>query len=506
MSKIARSIGTAITFSCVKIFEDPWNFLSLFGKYIGLEHRRLNFLSRVWARETNSNNVRNHLKEGNYSKAINSFRNAGVFRKISLVGSYFSAKRLEKRLSLPIVDSCEWSDSDHINVLYFVNNSMPYTLSGYSVRTESLVEAVRPKVDSVLKVTRLGYPAVVGRIAPSDSKNLKTVVPLGMPFREEARMQMAVNMIIAICREENVSVLHTTTDFGNAQIISRVSRRLRIPWIYEMRGEPHKTWALRSSAIGDMYESEYFLRCQALELESAKKASAVITLSDLQKNSLVTAGVQPEKITVLGNSVDASLLNAERESCGKSEVVSSSTRKKKRIVGTVTSVVPYEGLETLIKAIKFLPEDVHVLIVGDGEDRVRLQELSQRMHTSSRVKFVGKQPNRDIEKWYRELDVFVVPRCDVPVARSVTPLKPLMALALGIPVVASDLPALREATGGFARYFEAEDEVALASAIVEVLNSPDDWTAPLEWLETRTWERNACSLSKLYNGLVQRSE
>ena len=53
---------------------------------------------------------------------------------------------------------------------------------------------------------------------------------------------------------------------------------------------------------------------------------------------------------------------------------------------------------------------------------------------------------------HRAIDVFCVPRHDLPVTRLVPPLKPVEAMALGRPVVASDLPPLREiVTDGRAR-------------------------------------------------------
>ena len=83
-----------------------------------------------------------------------------------------------------------------------------------------------------------------------------------------------------------------------------------------------------------------------------------------------------------------------------------------------------------------------------------------------------------------------------------TPIKPMNAMALGIPVVASDLPALREVTGGFACYCDPENPLALAESINRVLAAPDRFTAPQEWIEERSWPSNCVRLEELYRRLL----
>ena len=64
------------------------------------------------------------------------------------------------------------------------------------------------------------------------------------------------------------------------------------------------------------------------------------------------------------------------------------------------------------------------------------------------VHFTGRVPFSRVEQMYRLIDLFLVTRPDREVTRLVTPLKPLEALASGLPVLASDLAALRELVGG----------------------------------------------------------
>ena len=85
----------------------------------------------------------------------------------------------------------------------------------------------------------------------------------------------------------------------------------------------------------------------------------------------------------------------------------------------------------------------------------------------------------------------------------------MMAQALGIPVIASDLPALREVTGGVARYFTPESVQDLGEALSEVLELSATDRETLgnkgkEFARKRTWQSNADAMIDLYDRLLQK--
>ena len=82
--------------------------------------------------------------------------------------------------------------------------------------------------------------------------------------------------------------------------------------------------------------------------------------------------------------------------------------------------------------------------------------------------------------------------------RNVTPLKALNAQALGIPVVASDLPALREVTGEIETYVQAENAERLARGVMQAVGR--DGLPSIEWAKTRQWSRLANKYRELYLG------
>lgn len=227
-------------------------------------------------------------------------------------------------------------------------------------------------------------------------------------------------------------------------------------------------------------------------------ANAVVALSEVSKSSLIERGVSGDKITVVPNAVQEELVDFEFDQAFLRKELS---LEDVTTVGTVTSVVGYEGLDVLVSAAALLP-DIRVLIVGDGSARPELEKQARKLGLSDRVFFVGRQPNESIWKWYAALDAFVLPRRNTPVCRKVTPIKALQAQALGVPIIASDLPAIREITGQYAEYFESGNSDALAKCI-DRLGEYSELQLELgkSWAKQHSWRSNALRYKKIYRAL-----
>ncbi len=113
-----------------------------------------------------------------------------------------------------------------------------------------------------------------------------------------------------------------------------------------------------------------------------------------------------------------------------------------------------------------------------------------------------------MERYYRTIDVFVVPRTNDRVSQLVTPLKPYEAMAMEKALVVSDVGALLEIVeeGVTGRSFRAEDAASLANVIEElVADAPGRQrlgAAAREWVvANRTWAQNGRRYLELYQRL-----
>lgn len=387
-------------------------------------------------------------------------------------------------------------------VFHYLTNSLPHTSAGYSLRSHAVLRSMQSAGIQVAAVTRYGYPNIVGRLAASEHEKVDGVDyfrilplwPSGSFFTQQDR---AVQQLVRYAGKFGAEALHTTTGFENALIVSRAAKRLGIPWVYEMRGAPEQTWLSKqpTDKRETAKQSEYYQAAHRQELEAARQAAAVVVLSEITKRSLIERGISAEKIVVAPNGVPDdvfqrcdSMLELRREL---------SLPEDKMLVGAITAVVDYEGLEYFLEALADLDESFAGVIVGDGVALEGLKERAQALGLEQRVRFVGRQPASSIHKWYGTLDVFVVPRKNTVVCRNVTPIKSVMAQALDIPVVASDLPALREVTGGIETYVEPENALSLAEGI-RVAASLEHEDRRTLWARTRAWSAVAQEYSALY--------
>ena len=390
-------------------------------------------------------------------------------------------------------------------VLFYLTNSLPHTTSGYTYRSHNTLVALKQSGIRVAAMTRLAYPLVVGKWPKNHCEVVQGIpyfrsLPRSYPGSLIERLEVEVQLLVEQAREFGADILHTTTDYNNALVVAEAARKLGIPWVYEVRGELESTWLSKQPAERQnaLVKSDFYQLARDQETACMKAANAVVALSEVSKMQLLDRGVSEERITVVPNAVHEEAVGVEFDQ--------SSLRRELGLedgvtVGTVTSVVGYEGLDVLLRAAASIPH-LRVLIVGEGSARVELEILAKELGMSDRVSFVGRQPNESIWKWYAVLDAFVVPRRNTPVCRNVTPIKALQAQALGVPVIASDLPALREITGQRAEYFEPEEPEELAA----YLSRLDEYDAEKieagkEWAKKHTWSYNARRYSEVYRAL-----
>lgn len=407
-------------------------------------------------------------------------------------------------------------------VLHLLTNSLPYTQSGYTLRSHRLLSALAEAGSKLILYTRTGYPVLIGGLdaGPSsrvDQLTYRRILPLRLGKTLPLRLEQAVSTLYrAVASSGGVQVIHTTTNYHNGLVAAALARATGRPWIYEVRGIMEETWVSRqkgSEAQAAAEKSERFAKIRAKETELMQGADHLFTLSQTMKDLLVARGVAAEKITLLPNAV--------REELFQENLSPDSARQQLGLsregiwVGTVSSLVAYEGLDTLLEATALLRNqghDLRVLLAGDGTARPALEQLAQDLGIAPYVHFTGRLPQAQAPLAHQSLDIFCVPRTNDRVCRSVTPLKPIEAMALARPVVMSDIPPLAELvnnglTGPTGLLAPPEDAAALA-AVLACLVESEDLRASLaangrDFARTRTWKRNAEIMQEVYRKLAQ---
>lgn len=495
--RIATLLASFVAYSAVV---DPCGFSTkVFARF-----PKLGSIARLMKRDNSGvgSTSRRLEKVGEYTQALESAGPAASIRLRHALGELNLAPAVNHSRS-PQSARPPRSKATNLTVVAPITNSLPYTQAGYSLRTHELFSAVSKLGTSVHAITRPGYPVIVGRTprAPFDQIDGVTYhrnLPHLFPNSPEASLSRASDGIVKLAKKVDADVIHTTSRFTNGLAARTAAAELSLPWIYEVRGREERTWLASHSQHlqADALKSERYRLSERQEIQCLHDADHVIALSEIMRQEFIEVGVPADKITVIPNGVDDKIFDFTMT---KAEARANLGLPTEKIVGSISSLLPYEGIDTLIRAGLELSDDYRILIVGDGEDMTRLKKLTSRLNLEEKVIFAGKQPSNNIWTWYKALDSFVVPRTDTLVTRTVTPIKPLAAQALSVPVIASSLPAMREVTGGHAEFFEPEDSRGLAQTVKNSLNF--DTTSARLHAKSRSWDILAMKLRTLYDVL-----
>ncbi|MGI8328753.1 glycosyltransferase family 4 protein [Actinomadura scrupuli] len=404
---------------------------------------------------------------------------------------------------------------DPAAVLQFVTNALPRTNAGYTVRTHKIALAQRELGLAPQVVTRLGYPMAQGiaDVRPRvevDGIAYHRLLPWLPPRDPAAAVAKGADLAGPLVERVRPAVLHAVSNHLNAAVALELGRRHGLPVVYEVRGFLEDSWLSRDPAHTP--EAAFYRLTRELETRCMRDADAIVTLGAAMRAEIAERGIDPAKIFEVPNAVDEEFLRPLPDATGlRRELGIEATEF---VVGLTSSFYGYEGIDTLIDATALLRDQgtpVVLLLVGDGPERGALEDRAARHGLlarppgtggagdggrpgAARVLFTGRVPMSSIRQFHAVLDVFAVPRRADRVCQLVTPLKPVEAMAGGIPVIASDVKALREIVepGVTGTLTLPEEPEAWAISLRELIYSPERrqkiGQAAQEWVRAeRTW-------------------
>ena len=396
-------------------------------------------------------------------------------------------------------------------ILHLVNDALPSTSAGYTIRTHEITVAQKAAGLDPHVVTRCGFPVTQGtldgrRLVTLDGIPYHRLLPWRMPARADQAAELGLNLAAELTGQLRPAVLHAASNYANARIALALGQRYQLPVVYEVRGFWEDTWLSRHPDAAELAHSELYRRNRDLETQSMLAADLVVTLGAAMRDEIVARGVPAEKILIVPNAVSEEFLQPLPDATALRAALG--IGPDEHVIGEVTSLVPHEGVGTLLEATRLLVDrglPVRVLIVGDGPERAALQRQAVALGLGDAAIFTGRVPAAKVREFHALLDVFVVPRTPDRVCQLVTPLKPVEAMASGLCVVTSEVKALAEiikpdVTGALTI---PQDPVALADSLELLVCSPDirrklgdnarEWVA-----RDRTWAHNATRYRDAY--------
>lgn len=258
--------------------------------------------------------------------------------------------------------------------------------------------------------------------------------------------------------------------------------------------------------------SEFTLKkIRTIEEYCWRAADLLVTPSSVLKSFLTANGVHAEKIQVIPNGsnlpskLDQKIIIQTQESNNTSHPY----------ILYFGALQPWQGVETLLQAFSLLKDLNNLFLVicvsGKARQTKPYRKLARRLDIESRIIWKYRLQKPALERWVRQALLTVAPlsSCTRNLEQGCCPIKILESMACSVPVIASDIPAIREIINNRGNgYLIQPDRPAELSRAIRLLHDYPDYLQTLganarKTIEQSfTWETANFKLQEAHRSLL----
>ena len=256
-------------------------------------------------------------------------------------------------------------------------------------------------------------------------------------------------------------VIHAFRALPEGLVAWAVARLTFRPVVIYAHGEELTTWGR-----GNKYCAMQF---------ALRHAEQVIANSENTREELKRMGVKPERITLIYPGVDTKIFHSGlpfldlRQSLGLTE--------DQKLILSVGRLSPRKGFDRVVESLPQLVAkglDVHLALIGIGEDLDYLSSQARNLGMVNRVHFLGHVSPDDLPRWYNACDAFAMPNREINGDNEGFGIVFLEAAACGKPAIAGrdggTGSAVVDGITGFR--VDGKQLEPLVNVLAEVLGSP----------------------------------
>jgi len=315
---------------------------------------------------------------------------------------------------------------------------------------------------------------------------------------ERLRERGALARVTAAIERSAPDVLHTQLEFADI-LGSIAARRLGIPAIATIHTlDRPKPWSRESARF----------RLMAWTLR--RRSTRIIAVSESARHHVLRkAGLRKRHTTTIHNGIDLAPFLATDSTTRSTARKELGLAPDAKVITTVAVLRQPKGIDYMLEALPSLLADrplLQYLIVGDGPHRAALEATSAELGLGESVHFVGRRT--DVAEMLAAADLFVLPSLTEALPTGI-----IEAMAVGLPVVATDVGGIPEIVehGNTGILIPPAAPLRLAEAIDRMFDSPRQRQAMgiagrRSAINRFGIERHASRLADEYRVLISRSE
>ena len=141
-------------------------------------------------------------------------------------------------------------------------------------------------------------------------------------------------------------------------------------------------------------------------------------------------------------------------------------------IGYAGRLVKEKGVDLLLYALAGLPESIHLMIVGTGDELLNLRNLAIRLNVADRVEFIPQVSSARMPSIYAQLDALVLPSRTQANWKEQFGRVLIEAMACGVPVVGSTCGEIPQVIGDAGLIFQENLADDLRARLSLLFNDP----------------------------------
>lgn len=356
-----------------------------------------------------------------------------------------------------------------MNILFLALDINISGRSGDSVHVRELASSLAKIGNNITLVARSDKDSSDELQALKDQSNLSAYI-----FNPKTRFRLLKDLsTMLLCRklakEHKIDVIYERR--YSAKVSTILSKILRIPFVVEINGLVEEEAELQGTAKKqNRFTKRIKKQVHKFFFKSANKIVAVAP--GIKEELKIRYNIPSANIVVIPNGANTELFRPMDQTTVKEQLGLS---QKIKYVCFVGNLVPWQGVEYLIKAAPMVLEKVpeaRFLVVGDGMMRSELESMVKKLDLQDKFVFTGSVPFEGVPKYINASDVCVAPFIRARNEKiGLSPLKIYEYLACGKPVVGSNIKGvgdfLEESNAGIS--FVSEDYIELAHTVTKLL-------------------------------------
>ncbi len=255
------------------------------------------------------------------------------------------------------------------------------------------------------------------------------------------------------------------------------------------------------------FETHQIRNYPFLYKRALKRVRGIVVITNNLKQKFVGEYALPaRKIQVARDAVDLqkfASLHSDRSNLYEKN----SIPVGKKLVIYCGSLSAEKGVYVLADAARLLSSDFHVLFVGGYGESLEL--FRKQYEGAKNITCVGQVPHEEVPRYIAAAHVVIQPdlASDVYASQFTSPMKLFEYMASGRPIIASDVPSLREVLSDqSALFFKPGDSAALASVINESAKNLPSITALARQAKADvsqfTWEKRGQLIRELIHAML----